>query len=506
MKLRFTLILLLSMLFATSANAVALTYFFQMMSSDPAADGWTVTGSTNNEVKDSRYWTTADGTNPIVFTKTLTTPVEMRFAENSVLVLFATGDGSMSGATATVTLSGEDGNSIVYAYNNIIDSEYAQTLLQTSKSGTIPATVNKIVVSVSCTEADAGVCLGGLEILSGVNPPLAANYTTVVEAENYDLGGNAWSHEYDANYDASKYGYSDRHATVGGYRVDQDSVGISDGAISDMGSDWNAYKIGEYVNKTDTTDLTITPRMAIRNFGCWYKYTVEAKENINVDIYLCAGSHYTSYGQITLGSRAGLNATTRADGGYRVNGNKVNWAKSYSAALTVSLDGNDIPTTQNIRPVNTAYDASGDTFNNLLKDTTLWTSTHAAGTPTDTLWVWPMKDNVLSWTAYYPEKPQFTKIHLTKGVHTFVVTSLCSQWAFDKIKFIGTKADGVESVADKANALKAYGTTGRIIVDRVADVYTIAGAYVGKAQSSIEVPAGVYIVKAGSLAKKVLVK
>jgi hypothetical protein len=83
---------------------------------------------------------------------------------------------------------------------------------------------------------------------------------------------------------------------------------------------------------------------------------------------------------------------------------------------------------------------------------------------------------------------------------------LCSQWAFDKIKFIGTKADGVESVADKANALKAYGTTGRIIVDRVADVYTIAGAYVGKAQSSIEVPAGVYIVKAGSLAKKVLVK
>jgi hypothetical protein len=113
MKLRFTLILLLSMLFATSANAVALTYFFQMMSSDPAADGWTVTGSTNNEVKDSRYWTTADGTNPIVYTKTLTTPVEMRFAENSVLVLFAQGDGSMS-ATGTVTLSGEDGNSITF--------------------------------------------------------------------------------------------------------------------------------------------------------------------------------------------------------------------------------------------------------------------------------------------------------------------------------------------------------------------------------------------------------
>jgi hypothetical protein len=54
--------------------------------------------------------------------------------------------------------------------------------------------------------------------------------------------------------------------------------------------------------------------------------------------------------------------------------------------------------------------------------------------------------------------------------------------------------------------LNAYGTAGRIIVDRVADVYTIAGAYIGKVQSSIDVPAGVYIVKAGSLAKKVLVR
>jgi hypothetical protein len=111
MKLRFTLILLLSMLFATSANAVALTYFTQMMTSDPAADGWTITGSTSNEVKDGRYWTTADGTNPVVYTRTFATPVEMRFAENAVLVLFATNDGTMSGTTATITVSGEDGNS-----------------------------------------------------------------------------------------------------------------------------------------------------------------------------------------------------------------------------------------------------------------------------------------------------------------------------------------------------------------------------------------------------------
>jgi hypothetical protein len=506
MKLRFTLILLMSVLFAASANAVALTYFTQMMTSDPAADGWTITGSTSNSVKEGRYWTTADGTNPIVFTKTLATPVEMRFAENSVLVLFATGDGSMSGATATVTLSGEDGNSIVYAYDNIIDSEYAQTLLQTSKSGTIPATVNKIVVSVTCTEADAGVCFGGIQIMSGVNPPLAANYTTEVEAENYDTGGNAFTHELKEGFDISKYGYCDRHPKVGGYRADQDSVSIIDGALCDMGAEWNIYNTGEYVNETDLTDLTVTPRMAIRNFGCWYKYTVEAKEDINVDITLCAGSHYTSYGQITLGSTDGLNATTRADNGYRVDGKKVNWAKLYSAGVVVSLDGTNLKTTQNIRPVNTAYDASGDTFNNLLKDTTLWTSTHPAGSPTDTLWVWPMPDNVLSWACYYPEKPEFAKVHLTKGTHIFVVTSLCSQWALDKIKFVGTKADGVETISNKANALSAYGVAGKIIVDRAADVYTIAGAYVGKVQSSIEVPAGVYIVKAGSIAKKVLVR
>jgi hypothetical protein len=508
MKLRFTLILLLSMLFATSANAVALTYFTQMMTSDPAADGWTITGSTSNEVKDSRYWTTADGTNPVVYTRTFATPVEMRFAENAVLVLFATGDGSMSGATATITVSGEDGNSLTFSYSGIIDSEYAQTLLQSSTSGTMPATVNKMVVSITCTQADAGVCFGGIQFMTGATPPVAIDYTTELKAIDYDLGGNAWSHEYESNYDANKYGYSDRHPTENaGYRQDADSVCIRDYSLCDMGNDWPSYTIGEYVNKTDTTDLTITSRMAIRNFGCWYKYTVEAKEEMDVDVYLKTGVHYTSYGQITLGSTGGLDATTRVDQGYRVNGNKVNWAKCYSGSLTLSVDGTDAVANQKIRPVNTAYDASGDTFNNLLKDTTLWTSTLLPnGNNSDTLWVWPMKDNVLSWSGYYRDKPDFTNIHLTKGKHVFVVTSLCSQWEFYNLKFIGKKAESVENISDKSNGLNAYGTAGRIIVDRVADVYTIAGAYIGKVQSSIDVPAGVYIVKAGSLAKKVLVR
>jgi hypothetical protein len=63
---------------------------------------------------------------------------------------------------------------------------------------------------------------------------------------------------------------------------------------------------------------------------------------------------------------------------------------------------------------------------------------------------------------------------------------------------------GVSGV--NANSLKVYAANGAIYVNAPAQVYNMAGQLVGKTESSIEVPAGIYIVKANGAVKKVAVK
>ncbi len=76
-------------------------------------------------------------------------------------------------------------------------------------------------------------------------------------------------------------------------------------------------------------------------------------------------------------------------------------------------------------------------------------------------------------------------------------------WTLDLTTYAGIN----DIVADKDTA-KIFGGVGAVIVDGAAkaQVYSIDGALVAEGAGSIAVPAGVYVVKAGSTAAKVIVK
>lgn len=322
-------------------------------------------------------------------------------------------------------------------------------------------------------------------------PVIAANQTITVEAEDYNAGGKGVA-------------YFDRHTPSSGadYRTDYDGAYILHESwgydLQDMGSDWRDYKIGEYVNTTDTTDLTISKAMAVKNWGCWFKYTVEAATDMVVAIKMCTGAHWGSYGTISaIGSDLGLAATTRATGGYRIEGNPtLNWVQRYSASLVLTLDDADLATTQKSHPV-----CASDV--NILTDATKWTANPTE--KNDTLWVYPNPSNPNTWEPYFRDGNDYENVILTKGTHTFTVTSLASQWNFDKFTIAYVKAyTGVNNV--NADNVKVYAANGAIYVSAPAKVYNLTGQFIGNTSSSIEVPAGVYVVKVGSKAKKVFVK
>ncbi|MDE7458690.1 MAG: hypothetical protein K2M77_07450 [Muribaculaceae bacterium] len=71
-----------------------------------------------------------------------------------------------------------------------------------------------------------------------------------------------------------------------------------------------------------------------------------------------------------------------------------------------------------------------------------------------------------------------------------------------------TDAAGINDIVADKDAAKIFGGVGAVIVDGAANaqVYTIDGALVAQGNGSIAVPAGVYVVKAGTTAAKVIVK
>lgn len=71
-----------------------------------------------------------------------------------------------------------------------------------------------------------------------------------------------------------------------------------------------------------------------------------------------------------------------------------------------------------------------------------------------------------------------------------------------------TSTAGISSIAADKDAAKIFGGAGVVVVDGAAkaQVYSIDGALVAEGTGSIAVPAGVYVVKAGATAAKVIVK
>ena len=110
-----------------------------------------------------------------------------------------------------------------------------------------------------------------------------------------------------------------------------------------------------------------------------------------------------------------------------------------------------------------------------------------------------------SWGTRAATSAPLSKVEGVHNLYMFYNTPTTNAGAnvFD-IYLEGSIQTGVTDV--NAATLRAYGTTGAIVTSVDAQVYSITGAYMGTAHSSLAVPAGVYVVKAGNKAVKVLVK
>ena len=256
---------------------------------------------------------------------------------------------------------------------------------------------------------------------------LAAGGTLVIEAEDYDKGGKG-------------VGYDNRagESTCGGYRSDNehaaisnfDPSGCSNGyALLGMGSDWQ-----QYVNGTYTSGTNITAPMAIHNWGSWYEYTFNVSEPMTVKMRVRNGVHFSSYGAIaTYGAY---------NGGYTMPTMTEDWVKRFTAACVISIDGNTVKTAQTIRPRCTSTDATA--YQTLLNTPANWTSTlYGNQAQTDTLYCYPNRANINTWTPYYHDDYDYVNVSLAAGTHTLRLTSLACQWVFDCIEITSTTAPEV---------------------------------------------------------------
>ena len=148
---------------------------------------------------------------------------------------------------------------------------------------------------------------------------------------------------------------------------------------------------------------------------------------------------------------------------------------------------------------------SADAYTTRAADPNNWASTLVNGQANDTVWVYPNPASPMSWDCYTHETPDWV-VNLTKGKHEIKLTGLASQFVYDALVFKNTAPSAVENVAAKADAFNAYAANGTIYATAPAKVYNLAGALVGTADNTLNVAAGVYVVKAGSKAVKVLVK
>lgn len=353
-----------------------------------------------------------------------------------------------------------------------------------------------------------------IEVTDGVNVVNADGTTSALEAgaHQYELTTGdylllQWSEA--AEVDKVKIAAADDADTdAQAYRSDNGGVEIMASAdfengygLKGMGDDWRYYSLGDF--RTDN-GFSITAAQAQQNWGCWFAYTVEAPEDMDVDISFKSNMPWDEYGRATsVGCTPGQTYSI-----YQKT--NLNWPKRYAGAMVVSLDGETLKPNQTMRPVAPdVFEADGATFNETLADKSKWISTKVGDAVNDTVWMWPAAGGVNTLASAYSDVPQYANVHLTKGKHTFRVTSLSSPWNFDCFKLTDVSGgSGVVTVEKNAAAFKAFGVKGAIVVsaEKPVAVYTTGGALVGRTTSRIEVPAGVYVVTSGTRSVKVIVK
>ena len=268
-----------------------------------------------------------------------------------------------------------------------------------------------------------------------------------------------------------------------------------------MGDDWRYYSLGDF--RTDN-GFSITADQAQKNWGCWFAYTVDVPEDMDVNISFKCNMPWEEYGRaVAQGCQPGQTYTIYQKA-------NLNWPKRYAGAMVVSVDGETLKPNQTIRPVAPdVFEADGAAYNEILADKSKWTSTKIGDAVNDTVWVWPAAGGVNTLASAYADVPQFLNVHLAKGKHTFRITSLSSPWNFDCFKLTDVNdPSGVVAVNGAAPQFKAFGVKGAVVVsgDKPVVIYTMGGALVGKTTDRLEVPAGMYVATDGVTSVKVIVK
>ncbi|MCM1021228.1 MAG: hypothetical protein NC343_03225 [Muribaculum sp.] len=211
-------------------------------------------------------------------------------------------------------------------------------------------------------------------------------------------------------------------------------------------SDWNEYGVSYFKDQAGTVSFTD----ALRNWGSWYNYELNATTDTDVDIAISYSVPWNEYGQIaSVGVEPGK---------YFIENNpSLNWPKQYAASMILELDGVELtPANQPLRPaVPEVFTEDGSEFNRILADKSQWVSTKEAdGTTSNVLYFWPKAGGNNSFEPTVNSTPDYTNVHLTRGIHTLRVKSLCYPWHFDAIKLTkpGTTS-GIDNIdADAENA------------------------------------------------------
>lgn len=272
-------------------------------------------------------------------------------------------------------------------------------------------------------------------------------------------------------------------------------------ALDNMGDyNWKQYTLGQY--KT-SSKRTISKIQAIKNWGSWFKYDVVADQDIDVNIYIKHAVKWQDYGlTVSTGVAPGMS--------YAIDGSAaLNWPKQYAASMMLALDGVTLKPNQISRPVAPdTYEEDGATFNSILANKSNWASTQIDGVNNDTLWFWPEAGGDNSPAAHYNAQPDYLSIHLSQGLHTFTLTSMCSPWIFDCIKFEDVHNTGINNILKQEANTLAYGSKGAITIlaNHSADIYSVSGIRMAKASGTVKLPAGIYIVKIDNQVQRVLVR
>jgi hypothetical protein len=483
-----------------SAMAVQKTYFSQTLTGDLSADGWTVTGATVVGTSGTTI-VKADG-GDVVYTRAFTDTTYFNDAYFAVLGAFIAGTNSGDATyKAQVVVESTNNEVKTFDFDGLIDSpsKYQLDTVQGS-ADTILAPIASIKVIFKSLNAGVLVAFKHVSLFSDYAKTIYhGSEQMIIQAENYDDGGPGVAYYTRRSDGPSDYREDSQGACVNG----PNDIFQNNYCIENMGESWTTYNLGEYINSTTNE---ISPEMAQKNWGVWYKYTVDVARDCYVDISVRTGCHWGSYGIISHEGARDSYKKDRSAGGYVVTGMDEDWVHRYSASYVFKLDEKDMKGYQLTRPV-WAQDGNLDNFKAVAGDSSKWTSTVVNGVNNDTIWCWPMPDNPSTWASHYGSKPEFQNVHLTQGKHVFRIQSLASQFFFDEFKIEPAANPGAVESVDKDNyiVVASHGVITITGNSNPADVYSIAGVLVSHGRNSVEVPQGIYIVKVGSVSRKIIV-